>query len=296
MAQHEIEIVVGAEGVVPRQPIEQHERRLIEERPDLRELLLVRGQHAVGVDDPLGQAGGAGREQELGDGIGTDRSGGLLQRRARLALRHFLERRDAADPGTVAAGDDLDPGQVERRERLRERRGIGDIDEARREQLGNMLELGVILALQRIGDRDRRHGNAGGVAGEREQGMVDAIAGEQHHRPLGRKPALDEPLRQRIDERPRRLIGQLAPVPGGHALRQEQPAGIALDRTPEQARQTRIVRRQRLGRAAMQAAVGAFFADDPGRAIGDRAQRRRSGHLVSLHKALLWAGNFQQMT
>ena len=62
MAQHQIEIVVGAEGMVPRQPVEQHERRLCDKRPDLRELLLVCRQHAMRIDDALGQIGRAGSE------------------------------------------------------------------------------------------------------------------------------------------------------------------------------------------------------------------------------------------
>ena len=33
---------------------------------------LVRAQHALGVDDGLGLAGGAGGEQEFGDGVGRD--------------------------------------------------------------------------------------------------------------------------------------------------------------------------------------------------------------------------------
>ena len=74
-----------------------------------------------------------------------------------------------------------------------------------------MLELGVILALERIGNRDRCHRHAGGVAGEREQRVVDAVGGENHHRPLGREGAFDETRRQRVDERPRRLIRQFAP-------------------------------------------------------------------------------------
>jgi len=48
-----------------------------------------------------------------------------------------------------------------------------------------VLELGVVLALERISDRDRRYGNAGGVAGKREQRVIDAVGGQNHHRPLG---------------------------------------------------------------------------------------------------------------
>ena len=200
VAQHQVEIVVGAEGVVPRQPVEQHQRRLIEKRPDLRELLLVRGQHAVRVDHAFGQAGRSRGEQDLGDGVRADGCGGFVQGRARPALRHVVECGDAVEVGAIAARDQLGLGQVEGGKGFGERAGVGDVDEAGREQFGNVLELGVVLALQGIGDRDRRHGNAGGVAGEREQRMIDAVAGQDHDRPLGRKSALEQALRQCIDD------------------------------------------------------------------------------------------------
>ena len=61
VAQHQIEIVVGAEGVAPRQPVEDDQilAAIFEERPGLRLGLLARGQHALGVDDGLWRAGRA---------------------------------------------------------------------------------------------------------------------------------------------------------------------------------------------------------------------------------------------
>jgi len=37
-AQHKIEVVIGAEGMAPRQPVEDHQilRRVVEKRPGLR--------------------------------------------------------------------------------------------------------------------------------------------------------------------------------------------------------------------------------------------------------------------
>ncbi len=110
-----------------------------------------------------------------------------------------LEQRHAGQVGAVAAGEDFHAGEIERRQRPGERAGVRHVDQSRLEQRGDVLELGVVLALQRIGDRDRRHRNAGGMAGERQQGVIDAVAGQNHDRPLGAQPALDQPLRQRID-------------------------------------------------------------------------------------------------
>ena len=164
--------------------------------------------------------------------------------------------------------------EVERGERFGEGRGIGDIDEAGLEQLGNVLELGVVLALQRIGDGDRRDRYARGVAGEREEGVVDAVAGEDHHGTLGREPALDQALGERVDELPRRLVGELAPTAAGVALRQEQARRIALDRRAKKARQARIVRGERHARAHARAAVGRGLADDVRARERERPKRR----------------------
>jgi len=57
MAQHQVEVMIAAERVVPRQPIDQDQGLLGEKRPDLRDLLLISRQHSVGIDHALGQAG-----------------------------------------------------------------------------------------------------------------------------------------------------------------------------------------------------------------------------------------------
>ena len=51
------EVMVAAERVVPRQPVDQHKVLLGQDRHRLRHLLLVGAPHAVGVDDGLGQLG-----------------------------------------------------------------------------------------------------------------------------------------------------------------------------------------------------------------------------------------------
>ena len=268
--------------MVPRQPVEQRERLLAHERPDLRELLLIGRQHAVSVDHAFGQPGGAGGEQELGNGLRADRCHRLLQCRPGTALRHVVEGGDLVEIGAIAGGDDLAATQVERRQRLGESGGVADIDETRLDQFGDMLELAVILALQRIGNRDRRHRHAGGMAGKREQRMIDAVARQDHDRPRGRQAALDEAVGKRVHDRSCRFVAELAPLAVGSPLGQKQSAGIARDRRAEHVGQAWIVRRQWLGRAAAQAAVRHLFADDPGRAIGDRAQRNRFGHFLFL--------------
>ena len=70
--QHEIEVVVAAEGVAPGQPVDQHRRDHMVARIDALQHRLVRGHHLLGVDDALRRSGRAGGEEELGDGVGAD--------------------------------------------------------------------------------------------------------------------------------------------------------------------------------------------------------------------------------
>src|SRR5262249_13607181 len=96
-----------------------------------------------------------------------------------------------------------------------------------------------------------------------------------------REPTLDQALRQRVDERARRRVGQLAPSAAAVALGQEQSPRIALDRRTEEVRQARIAGCQGLARAAEQSSAVARLADDARACIGKGAQRRGSGHLAS---------------
>ena len=234
----------------------------------------------MGVDDPFGQAGGPGGEQEFCDRVGADRRGSLLHCRTGRAPCQLPEGGDAVDIGPVAGRDQLFIGHVQSSQRLGEGCGVSDIEQAGPEQASDVPELGVVLALQRIGDRYRGDRNSGGMAGEREQRVIDSIAGKDHHRPCRREAALQQAPGERIDERSCRLVCQLAPGSLGIPLGQEQAGRIAFDRRPEQLRKTGIVRRNRFGRAIKQAAVGRSFTDDPGRPVGNRAKRCRCGHLA----------------
>src|ERR1043165_400983 len=99
--------------------------------------------------------------------VRADGRGGVVDGCCGPALRHVVECGDAVEVGAVAARDDLETSQVEGGKGFGKGPGVSDVDEAGREQAGNVLELGVVLALQGIGNRDRRHGNAGSVACER---------------------------------------------------------------------------------------------------------------------------------
>ena len=76
---------------------------------------------------------------------------------------------------------------------------------------------------QRIGQRDRRIGNAHMHGGEAEQRMLDVVAGENRDRPLGRQPALRAARTRAPHRREGRPLGECARRPG-LALREEDGA------------------------------------------------------------------------
>jgi hypothetical protein len=97
--QHHVEVVIAAEGVAPRQPVDG-DRRLVrvgEKRPQLRDRLLVRAQHALRVDDALGLARRARGEQDLGDRVRPNRGAGDRRAAQRPCIINDGER--AGDGG-----------------------------------------------------------------------------------------------------------------------------------------------------------------------------------------------------
>jgi hypothetical protein len=89
----EVEAEAAAEGMIPRQPVAQHERVFFEKRPAGNDLLLIGGQHAVRGDDRLRQIGRAGREQKLRDRIFRDRGDGFCECGGGRGLRELIEQR-----------------------------------------------------------------------------------------------------------------------------------------------------------------------------------------------------------
>ena len=186
VVERDADVVVAAEGVVPRQPVDQHRRLLGQRREALADHLLVRAQHALGVDHALGQLGRARREQELGDRVGADprvrrvdgrrspRSASRLGERRRRAA---VERRLRSSTTGVSAGTTAAIA-------LRVRRPARE-HQARREQAEDVAQLAVVLRDQRVRRRDRRVRHAGEHRAEREQQVLDVVVG-QDRRPAAR--------------------------------------------------------------------------------------------------------------
>src|SRR5579862_1368725 len=54
VSQDHVEVVIAAERVAPREPIDDDGRLVVEKRPELRDLLLIGAQHALRIDDSFG--------------------------------------------------------------------------------------------------------------------------------------------------------------------------------------------------------------------------------------------------
>ena len=215
--EHHAEIVVAAEGVVPRQPVDQHLRPVLEEGPDDRVLLLVDGEHALRIDHALGGSGRTGSEKDLRYGPGSDAGEGFVHLGARFLPKQLVDRRRP---------------RADRGKRRRELRGIGGPHQARTQKVEDRFELGEILRHQRVGGRDRSDRNADMHRAEREKRVVDGVVREDHHRPRAIEPPVEQSLADAAHQPERLAVAQLPPgtVP---ALGEEGPlrrlAGPALE-------------------------------------------------------------------
>jgi len=174
-----------------------HGSPVLEERPHLREHLLVCDQHALRVDHALGQPGRAGSEQDLRRRVGTQLGEDFVDARAGRGVEQRRERRRLGAYGGERRAVPL---------------RIVRPYQARLEQLEDRPQLGEILRHQRVRGRNRRHRHARVHGAEREQAVVDAVVGEDGERLLGAETALE----QRLADAPRTVqrlrIGKLAPA------------------------------------------------------------------------------------
>jgi hypothetical protein len=93
VAEHEVEVVIAAERVVPREPVHDDGRAGLEEGPAEREGLLACAEHALRVLHALGCSCGARREEDLRDGVGADGREGRIDVRARGLVEKGVEGR-----------------------------------------------------------------------------------------------------------------------------------------------------------------------------------------------------------
>ena len=101
--EHDANIVVAAEGVVPGQPVDDNRRFVPEKWKRCQDHGLVGADHAVRVDDALGQSRRSRGEQEFRDGVRPHGGVGRIGFGAGRCCKQFLEQRDPAVRGGLTA-------------------------------------------------------------------------------------------------------------------------------------------------------------------------------------------------
>ena len=244
--------------MVPRQPVADHRRPVLEKRPHLRPHLLVGAQHALRVDHALGRAGRARGEQDLGHAVRANTGKCLIHARRRRRLQQFGDRRRLRAHG---------------RERRSELRRIGGVHQTRAQQLEDRLELGEVLRHQRIGRRDRRHRDADVHRAEREQGVVHRIVREDGERAFGVEAALEQRTADAPHGVERLAVGHLAPAVLG-SLREERAIRRLVRPVGQPFSGAARVRTEQLRGAQQHRAVPALLHIDERRGV---AQARMQG-------------------
>ena len=215
-----------------------------------------------------------------------------------LGRQHRLERVARRGGGRVRPDDDLHVRRHGRLDRGGEGTAVVCERQARRQQPDDRLELGEILGDQRIGRRHGRVRNAGDHRAEADQGVIDAVAGEDRDRPLDGEVPVDQALGDAARRRARRGVGYLAPLAPVRALALGQKHPLRRDLGPviEPVGRGAGIGAQRVGRARQHDAVRATLDDHLGRTEGQlrphhplflpRPQKLRLGGMVAVVAAL----------
>ena len=214
IGQHHVEHVVAAEGMVPRQPVDQHRRLVGVEQPALPRLLLVGAEHALRVDHPLGHAGRARGEEILGHRVRADGGEGQVHRIgvAFAVAEQIVETVSRDAIWRIGGRHHVDPVERQRVQHRREGSAVFDIDHAGPYQGHDVMHLGEVLAHQGIGRRYRGHGNAHLRGRQHQQSMAHGVGGEDHQRPLRPQTAAQQGGREPVGHRPSLGIAHAIPV------------------------------------------------------------------------------------
>ena len=210
--QHAIKIVIAAESVVPRRPVEQHRRRIVKKRQRVRNLALVAGEHALGVDDAFGVAGGAGGKQEFGDGVWRHCRIRRIDGGSGYGTREVSVQTRGPANGRVGRDHDLGVRRYRRGDSGTKRLAISGEHQTGIQQRDDMTQLFKVFRHQRIGHRDRRVGNAHVHGSEAEQRVLEIVAGENDQRALRRELAVEQRLRECAHLVQRHAVTQLHPL------------------------------------------------------------------------------------
>ena len=210
--QREAEVVVAAEGVVPRQPVHQHGRGFGQHGQRQRDLLQVGAPHALGVDDRLGHLGGAAGEQELHDGARAGGvHGGIHRRRGRGGLQAVKRQGGTAFDAAlgqhhfhIGAHGGFDGFAVART--------VGRKHQPGGEGGDDVAQLVVVLAHGGVGGRHGAVGHPCVNAAQRQQRVLDGVLAQHHHRALGIQAPVQQGLADAAGGVQRLGVAHMLPV------------------------------------------------------------------------------------
>ena len=257
--QHQVEIMVAAEGVVPGRPVEQYRRLVFQKRQHGGDHALVAAQHAMGVDDSLGHAGGTGGEEEFGDAVRAHLLMGGVHRWAGDAGCEFAEQRRCAPGRRFVRHQQLGTGRNRGFNRARENAAIGGEHQTRFKQRDDVLEFVKILRDQRIRHRHRRKRNADMHRRQCQEAMLDIVAGQDQQRPLRRQAANEQGLRQAPHLQQCSAVSKPAPAAACGAFGKEGVFGPFAGPADQRVGHPFLITPERMRRAQQQAAIGTPF-------------------------------------
>ncbi len=196
--------------------------------------------------------------RNLAIAVGTDRVVRGVDLGARRRLGEIGEASDAAVRRRVAGDDEFDAVRHRRIDGAREQLSVGGKHQPGREQVDDRTQLAEIARHQRIGRRNRRMRNAGIKRAERDQRVLDVVAGQDRDRPLGGQIAREQGFADAAGKFQRLFVGDRAPVAIAVALGEEglrrrfrrpelQPLGQLVGIDAERLRRTQQNRCRRRG-------------------------------------------------
>ncbi len=172
--------MIAPESVVPGKPIDEDGRLVAKKCEVVGQHCLIAAEHALGVDDAFRHPRRAGGKEYLGNGFraharvrGIDRFAG--------SRGEILELGDLQVTRTILADDDLDPGRDNCVQGTPELCTACCKDKAGSQKTKHVAQLTEIRGYQGIGRRDRRVRHTHVKCRQREQRMLDVVAGKNRH-------------------------------------------------------------------------------------------------------------------
>jgi hypothetical protein len=211
IVQGDTEADRAAEDVIPGQPIDEDGSLFGEHGVAPADHLHDAAQRTIRADHAFRHPGRTGGEQQLGHRIGLDRLGGRLHRIGRRRGDQRIEQCRAA-AGIAARDDDLG---ILRGAGTQCRRILIPVvrkDQARLYEGCNVAQPGKVGRGQGIGRRHRYERNSHSQAGERQQTMLDSIAGQDKEGPREAETAVEQGLPDRASGGHGFQIGDFPPA------------------------------------------------------------------------------------